>query len=168
MLPGLHPSPRHRRPVFTKLDHSNCDVLASVVIQAEWRRVLHALTIPEYMETWFQMPDAERVECRPELKSLDQFRIDTFTGGVRRRSIYGSCIQSRPDEITYLWDRTQAGSIGRSIVKLRLKAGPRRCSLHLIHRGLWDSGERLWYSAMWRRSLNRLCRLMEGMSDLTN
>jgi uncharacterized protein YndB with AHSA1/START domain len=168
MIHETYRSPHQRRAVSMKLDHATCDVMASVVIGAEWRRILHALTIPEYMETWFEMPDVERVECRSEVRSLDRFRIDTFVAGARKQSIYGSCIRSKPDEITYLWDRTRAGSTARSIVKMRLKAGPRRCTLHLSHRGLWDEQERAWYSTMWRRSLHRLCGLMEGMSYLTH
>jgi uncharacterized protein YndB with AHSA1/START domain len=42
------------------------DILASEQIEAEVRRVLYALTTPEYMEAWLRFPEVDRIECRPE------------------------------------------------------------------------------------------------------
>ena len=39
------------------------DIFAAIRIDAEVRRVLHALAEPEYMESWMQIPGSDRVEC---------------------------------------------------------------------------------------------------------
>ena len=136
-------------------------VSVSVQIEAEPCRVLYALAIPEYMEAWLQFPEADRIECHPERRSFDRFRIDLFSSGVRLRSIYGSCLLSKPNRITYLWECDLAGDHPRSMVEIRLCGGPNNCTLKLRHSGFCNLGEEEWHSRMWPRSLKNLCGLME-------
>src|SRR5260221_14202338 len=91
--------------------HELLDVHASVLIEAEFRRILYALTMPEYMEAWLRFPGSEKVECRAETRSVSNFRIHVESAAALPRTIYGSCFFSRPNTITYLWDRTRMGSI---------------------------------------------------------
>jgi hypothetical protein len=146
---------------------NHSDIRASVVIEAEWPRVLNAITVPEYLDVWLTMPGVERLECCAEQRTLGGFRIDVFIAGALQRAIYGSCIRSRPDEVSYLWQRNRAESEEKSLVKLRVRGGPRRCSLHLKHCGLWDQKERDWYSMMWQESLNKLRMIMEKRSSIS-
>ncbi len=139
----------------------NGEISASARIGAEIPRVLHALAVPEYMEAWLQVPDAERIECRSDPRSFDRFRIDLFAAGRRRGCIYGSCLLTKPNRITYLWDST-INEGARSLVEIRLWGCLSRCSLKLQHSGLITRDEREWYSRMWRDSLHKLCSLMEG------
>jgi hypothetical protein len=60
------------RTMAVTLERTALDVAVSVEIEAESRRVLYALTIPEYMEAWLQMPDTEKLQC--------------YSTGQRRRS----------------------------------------------------------------------------------
>jgi uncharacterized protein YndB with AHSA1/START domain len=143
------------------------DIFASVRIQAETRRVLYALATPEYMEAWLQLPEAERVECYPERRSFDRFRIDLHSAGQRQQSIYGSCLLCKPNRVTYLWERENAGSRLRSVVEIHLLSSPSHCTLKLKHSGLSNENEKIWHSAMWGRSLVKLRRLMEGIGFQT-
>jgi uncharacterized protein YndB with AHSA1/START domain len=144
-----------------ELSHATVDVRVSVAIHAEWRRILNALTVPEFMDVWLTMPGIERLECSPEQRPSGGFRIDVFVAGRPQRSIYGSCVRSRPDEISYLWEKTHSRSSANSLVTMRLRGGPRKCSVHLKHQGLRDQKERDWYSMMWQISLDKLRRVME-------
>jgi uncharacterized protein YndB with AHSA1/START domain len=144
-----------------ELTHATWDVRASVAIHAEWRRILNALTVPEFMDVWLTMPGIERLECNPEQWSSGGFRIDAFVAGRPQRSIYGSCFRSRPDEISYLWEKAHSRSGANSLVTMRLRGGPRKCSVHLKHHGLCNQKERDWYSSMWQISLDKLRRVME-------
>jgi hypothetical protein len=119
--------------------------------------------MPEYLEAWLEAPDTDRIECHAERESFDRFRIDLFSSGARRRSIHGSCLLSKPDKITYLWDRERAGSGARSVVEIRLCGGLATCALKLRHSGFRNQAESQWHFAMWRRSLDKLCGLMEGI-----
>ena len=161
MIHELQNALRKHTNAAVRLNHPGTDVRASVRIEAEWPRIFNALIVPEYLDVWLTMPGVERLECRAELKTLGGFRIDVFVGGAVQRAIHGAWIRSRPDEISYLWERNRAGSAAKSLVKLRLSGGPRRCSLNLRHHGLWDQKERDWYSMMWRESLDKLRGIME-------
>jgi uncharacterized protein YndB with AHSA1/START domain len=144
-------------------DRMSLDVSDSIHIQAEVQRVLYALATPEYMEAWLELPEVERVECHSEQRSFNRFRIDLLASGKQRQSIYGSCLLSKPNRITYLWERDNGGSRARSMVEIHLLGGPTRCVLKLKHSGLVRQDERDWHSTMWRRSLVKLCRLVEGI-----
>jgi uncharacterized protein YndB with AHSA1/START domain len=149
------------RNTAVRLNHAGADVRVSVVIEAEWPRILNALTVPEYMDVWLTMPGFERLECRTEHKILGGFRIDAFAEGTLQQAIHGACIRSKPDEISYLWKRNDAECEQRSLVKMRLTGGRKRCALHLKHHGLWDQNARDWYSMMWQKSLDKLRVVME-------
>jgi uncharacterized protein YndB with AHSA1/START domain len=141
---------------------ASLDIFASVEIDAEVRRVMYALAIPEYMEAWLQLPEADRIECHSDRGSFDKFRIDFFSAGVWQGRINGSCLLSKPNRITYVWERAQAGSGGKSMVEIHLW-GNLNCTLKLKHSGLGNRTESEWHSTMWQRSLDKLCGLMAGV-----
>jgi hypothetical protein len=142
--------------------HELLDVHTSVLIEAEYRRILYALTMPEYMEAWLRIPGAERIECRAEPRSVHNFRIHLSTTSTLPQIIYGSCFFSRPNTITYLWERTRMGSIAKSIVRMQLRGGTKVCSLQLSHSGACARKQHDSYRMMWCDSLNALRTLMES------
>jgi hypothetical protein len=144
--------------------HSS-DIFASVEIQAEVQRILYALSTPEYMEAWLQLPGADRVECHSELRSFDRFRIDVFSSNKMMPSVYGSCLLSKPNRVTYLWEKNCVGLRSRSLVEITLLADHNRCTLWLKHRDLTNELDREWHSAMWQLSLNKLRILMERIES---
>jgi hypothetical protein len=156
------PSDTYQR-VSAACDPKTLDVSDSVHIQADIQRVLYALATPEYMEAWLQLPEVDRVECYSERRSFDKFRIDLLSSGKRQQSIYGSCLLSKPNRITYVWERDLAGRLARSMVEIHLLGGPTRCILKLKHSRFSSQDEREWHYAVWRRSLDRLCKLVEGI-----
>jgi uncharacterized protein YndB with AHSA1/START domain len=142
--------------------HELLDVHTSVLIEAEYRRILYALTMPEYMEAWLRIPGAEKTECSVEPRSIHNFRICFNTASRPSQTIYGSCFFSRPNTITYLWDRTRMGSIAKSIVKMQLRGGAKMCALQLSHSGACAKNQHDSYRVMWSDSLNALRNLMES------
>jgi uncharacterized protein YndB with AHSA1/START domain len=144
---------------------NSLEIFASVAIQAEVQRILYALSTPEYMEAWFQLPGAERVECHSEQRSFDRFRIDMFSSSAKLPSIYGSCLLSKPNRVTYIWEKDCVGLHSRSLVEIHLLGGPNRCTIKLEHRGLPNLEDREWHSTMWQLSLNKLRILMERIES---
>jgi hypothetical protein len=148
----------------SELDMATLDVLASIRIRAEFRRVLYALAMPEYMEAWLMLPDVDRIECHSERRSYDRFRIDLFYSGSRQRCIYGACLLSKPNRITYLWERDYGGSLARSTADIHLLSSPSACTVKLRHSGLSSKDDREWISKVWNRSLANLRILMEAVN----
>jgi hypothetical protein len=62
------------------------EVVLSIEIAADWRRVFHAITLPEYIEAWLQIPEVDRIECHSEWRSLTRFRIDMFLSTYREEA----------------------------------------------------------------------------------
>jgi hypothetical protein len=143
---------------------NSLEIFASVTIQAEVQRILYALSTPEYMEAWLQLPGAERVECHSEQRSFDRFRIDMSSSGTMIPSVYGSCLLSKPNRVTYLWEKNCVGLRSRSLVEITLLGAPSRCTLKLKHCGL-PKEDREWHSTMWQLSLNKLRILMERIES---
>lgn len=142
------------------------DIIASVQIDAEVQRILYALATPEYMEAWLRFPEAERVECQSVQRSFDKFRIDVFSSQRKKQSIHGSCLLSKPNRVTYLWDRDQTGTQSRSVVEIVILGGPSRFKVRLKHSGLTNYDDRERHSTMWQHSLTNLRVLMERI-DIT-
>jgi hypothetical protein len=150
-------------PIFSPGSrHELLDVHASVLIAAEYRRILYALTMPEYMEAWLRFPGADKVECRTEARSPRNFRVRVEHISAPPRTIYASCFFSRPNTITYLWDRTRMGSIAKSIVRMQLQFGSKMCVLQLSHSGACEKMQHESYRVMWCDSLAALRSLMES------
>ena len=147
------------------LEQAELDVAVSVEIEAESRRVLYALTIPEYMEAWLQMPDTEKLKCSSDSRAApNSFHIDLYSAKAPRARIKGSCLRLDPDRIIYLWRNTCTGSTGETMVDIHLNSGPGQCTINLNHRGFCNMEESLWHSRMWHRSLDKLGRLMTMMN----
>jgi uncharacterized protein YndB with AHSA1/START domain len=146
-----HPDTGASYSVFVAL-HMNADV----------SRVLHALAIPEYMEAWMQVPGADRVECNPDRRSFDRFRMDLFVSGAHCESIHGSCFLSKPNRITYIFERDRGSQTSRSLVEIRLWNHAGGCTLRLSEIGLASDDERQWHEKMWQRSFRKLRGLLEG------
>ena len=147
-------------------ESNSLEIFASVAIQAEVQRILYALSTPEYMEAWLQLPGADRVECHFEQRSFDRFRIDMFSSGTKLPSIYGSCLLSKPNRVTYLWEKKCVGLRPWSVVEIHILGSPNRCVLKLKHRGLTNKEDREWHSTMWQLSLDKLRILMERIESI--
>jgi uncharacterized protein YndB with AHSA1/START domain len=137
------------------------EVSVSVTIQADSRCVLHALTIPEYLEAWIEMPGVHRIACRAEDAAGTRFRFDLCDPVHVRSTIRGHCLESTPQRLKYAWTRSGVKSHSESLVDIRIKSCKRRCMVGLRHSGLSSAQDAMWYTTMWQRSLAKLCLLLE-------
>jgi hypothetical protein len=144
------------------------DVTASVEIGAESRRVFYALTLPEYIEAWLQIPAAEKLQCSANSKAPNSFRIDVYSAEVLSANIEVSCLLLNSDRVIYLWKNTRVGNKAETVVDVRIKSSLGRCVINLSHSGFDDTEESLWHLRMWRSSLNKLCGLMTALSGTTH
>ena len=135
------------------------DVTASIKIAAEWRRVFSALSNLDYMEVWLDLPEEARIEYCEDSSSESPACIN-FTFSTTQIRIRSSKIQAKHDGVTLLWERIEPDNVHTSMVDIVLKDGPRRCTLRLRHSALRTWHEKVLYSTMWHRSLEKLQSLM--------
>lgn len=146
-------------------DRPSMDIIASLRIQADTRRVLNALAMPEYMETWLQLPEIDRIECHSNLGPFGRFRLELYSNCESRGIIDGLChLSKHQDKVTYFWDRLYAGTRATSMVEFSLRGGLRRCTLKLKHGAFSNRAETEWHSTMWHLSLHKLSGLLEGIA----
>ena len=135
----------HTAEVTSSVSELTPDIMASIQIEAEVRRILYALATPEYMEAWLHPPGVERVDCHPERRSYDKFRIDMICAGKRSGSIYGACLLSRPNRVTYFLESDRGSGLAKSLVEVYLYGSVNRCILKLKHSGLSSQMDREWF-----------------------
>ena len=137
------------------------DVTLSLRIEADRSRVFYALSIPEYIETWFQLPAQDELRCVFHEPTEQTFGIDLYRAEELQARVHGSCSTMSSSQIRYSW-RIKAGARNTdTVADIQLLSALRGCTLTLKHRGFRDAIESEWYGKVWRQSFETLCRLME-------
>lgn len=67
-------------------------VALSFKIKADSRRVLYALSIPEYMEAWLQAPDREELLFVSDLAEQDNFRLYLYRARALQTTIMARAV----------------------------------------------------------------------------
>jgi uncharacterized protein YndB with AHSA1/START domain len=143
------------------LNVETTEIYLRTTMEANVQRLLYALATPEYIEAWLQLPGAVRVECHPEERSFDRYRIDAISPEGRKRSICAMCRLLKPNCVIHLWDSFPAGDQSRSEVEFRILRGPTSITITLTHRTLDDKDSLESYHLAWQHSLLRLRNLVE-------
>src|SRR5258708_35397441 len=101
------------------LEQSFC-ITAMRSVNADRQRVFHALTVPEYVETWFSAPGAligRTVVCRRD----DFFSISYSCAESRQSTILCSYKVCRRSKLVFTWRHDSAFEGTSSLVKIRLE-----------------------------------------------
>ena len=128
----------------------------TVCVNADRHRLFHALTVPEYMETWISLPGFESSHNIAVSRMPGSYRIDQYgTQGIES-SVTGCDLFCRRSKMLFTWNRSQVEGVPESLVLLRLCGDFARTSLCLSHSGLSSRKEYLWHQDFWEASLGRL------------
>ena len=139
------------------------DISMSMGIQAKPHRVLFALTVPEYIEAWLKVPEADRCTCLSSEQFGNGFCVEVFSEDISRYHIYGHWHRSTPKHIVFSLKRSVCEGRGDSIVDIRLKSARKLCTVSVAHRGIGNVNDAIWFSEMWEHSLTKMRSLLEGV-----
>ena len=126
-------------------------------VNADRQRVFHALTVPEYIETWFSAPEAligRTVVCRRG----DFFSISYSCAESEQLRILCSYKVCRRSKMLFTWRRDIALDRCSSLVKIRLEGDFGRTAVHVTHLGL-EPSDWQWHQDLWESSLQKMCKL---------
>jgi hypothetical protein len=137
------------------------DIALSFRFKSDSIRVLHALSIPEYIEVWLQTPDTGEQQFVFNQVAQETFQIDLYRAEGYQASIYASCRVVGANQVSYTWTTTSPLGTTESLVDMKLICGSEGCVLALKHSGFKDAVESAWCRRMWHQSLEKLCRLMD-------
>jgi uncharacterized protein YndB with AHSA1/START domain len=136
-------------------------VTLSMRVASDRRRVLHALSIPEYMEAWLQLPHPDEFLPVFDVVKRESFRIRLYHAKGLHGSIYGSSQVVDENRVAYLWRTAYRTRTTETLVNIRVAGGSRGCTVRLEHSGFRDKADSTWHSGLWHGSMAKLSRLIQ-------
>ena len=125
------------------------------------RRLMNALSIPEYIEAWLQPPGLDELLVFDFL-AQDRFQIDLYRSEARRASIHAYTRVLSTDQICYAWKIISPAGILHTTVDFALSCRQNRCNLSLRHAGFHTMQDQTWHTNMWRRSMMKLREIVRA------
>jgi len=164
LLPHFRPEGIRAVPQRFDEEFSTGFVTLEVTVQADARRLFHALTTPEYVEAWLCLP-GERPGCSTVAARSDQdFMFEHSCDGAPSLLISGRYLVCRRRALTFSWRVDGDLNIRDTKVDIRLRGEFERTKLLLRHGGFACRNDCAWHRALWNVSLGRLAALF-GRTD---
>lgn len=131
----------------------------AVTIRADHRRVVNALTIPEFLETWLALPDGETF--RVQLAAGKNLELQLDSTHLMPLRFFLDPLAIEPDNVRYHWRTPACGFATPTVLDIRIRHSSRRCMLRLRHSGFATPRDRAWHAELWKLSLLNLKRMLE-------
>jgi len=130
-----------------------------VSIKADVRRLVQALSFPEYVEAWIafpgEMPGCSTVATRVH----DDYAIEHHCGGRRSLLISGRYCASRRHKVVFTWRMDGDIFVPETTVEVRLRGDFERTTVELRQTGFVSRHSCAWHRALWTASMARLAAL---------
>jgi uncharacterized protein YndB with AHSA1/START domain len=134
-------------------------------IRADTRRLFHALTVPEYLETWLCLPGHQG--CSTAATRInDDYLLEHFCGDSPAVAITGTYFVCRRRNVHFSWRVDGRVSIPETRVEIRLQGNFQNTILTLTHSGFASTADSAWHKALWSASMGRLMRLFDASDSL--
>jgi uncharacterized protein YndB with AHSA1/START domain len=129
-------------------------ISAMTSVRADRHRIFQALTVPEYIETWFSAPGA--IAGRTDVVARQDFFSISYTSRLGDRfSVFCSYKMCRRSKLLFTWEHNAVPGASPSLVRIRLLGDFGRSTVHVTHLGLAQS-DLQWHQELWRSSLEKL------------
>ena len=133
-----------------------------VSIRADIRRLFHALTYPEYLETWISFPGDHSGCSTIASRSDDDFLVEHSCDGSVTLSIAGTYSVCRRRNLMFSWRVDGDFCLSKTQVDIRLRGDFEKTRLILQHSGFASREDCAWHRALWSVSLDRLVALYDS------
>jgi len=133
----------------------------TISLNADRRRILHVLTISEYMETWLEIPERKKSSPIHVISDPSGFHVQYVDGKGHPTALVGAFQTYRTSKTNILWRKAGTCESDLSYVKIRLNGDFERTTLNLTHSGLNSAEEIHWHWQLWKRSLEKLSSIFE-------
>ena len=131
-------------------------------IRAEIRRLYHALTAPEYIETWLSFPGHPAGCANIATKIENDFLIAHVCEGVPTTRISGRFSVCERRNLSFSWRVEGDRNVSTSFVNIRLSGDFEYTTLQLKHGGFASREHYGWHRSLWSSSLAKLKRLYDS------
>jgi len=134
----------------------------SVEVDADARRIFHALTVPEYLEAWIDFPGCGKNSNVVAAATDNGYRLNHYSKGSVDVSIKCSYLFCHQRKLRLYWRETRVSISTNTLVDFRLRGNFGRSILELRHFAIDSTEEYLWHERLWRRSLEKLASLLRS------
>jgi uncharacterized protein YndB with AHSA1/START domain len=131
-------------------------------IKAEIRRLFHALTAPEYIETWISFPGHPAGCANVATKVENDFLIAHICEEGPATRISGRFSVCERRNLAFSWRVEGDRNTGTSFVNIRLSGDFEYTTLQLKHGGFASREQYGWHRSLWSTSLAKLKRLYDS------
>jgi uncharacterized protein YndB with AHSA1/START domain len=151
-----------RRGVSQQPMSDRWTVLLEFSIRADARRLFHALTVPEYIETWLSFP-GHHGNCANLARTAEHdYAIEHRCEGKASVTIAGTYSVRQRHNLMFSWRVDGDPSVPESSVDIRLRGNFESTTLVLRHKGFESAMQCAWHRALWTASIERLVRLYDS------
>jgi len=131
-------------------------------VRADARRLFHALTVPEYLETWVSLP-GHNLGCATAAARSDQdYVIEHYCEGSPALTITGTYSACRRRNVVFSWRVDGNLSIPETEVDFRLRGNFESTTLIVRHTRFAAEADCSWHKALWMVSMRRLIALYDS------
>lgn len=132
-----------------------------VSIKADVRRLIQALSFPEYVEAWIAFP-GEMPGCTTmAARDHDDFAIEHSCSGRHSVLISGRYRASRRHRVAFSWRVDGDLSVPETTIEIRLRGDFERTTVKLQQTGFVSRHDCAWHRALWMGSLAKLAALYD-------
>jgi hypothetical protein len=140
---------------------SDWSVTASIRVKVHTRRILQALTLPEYLEAWITMPDSAPDATIDVFGEANGFRLIHSSEGRVVTSVAAYFLSQRGHNLRWYWRKTETASYAWGVVDFRIRDQFDGSVLDVRHSALASAEEYRWHRRLWRNSLRKLASLLQ-------
>jgi uncharacterized protein YndB with AHSA1/START domain len=141
---------------------TNWTIDLAITVNADTRRIFQALTVPEYLEAWIDMPDQAAGSRVVASQETNGYRLDHYSGGHATVHITGSYLFCHQRKLRLFWRKICRESSTESLVDFRLRGNFGSSILELRHSALDSAEEFYWHRRFWQGSLGKLALLLRS------
>jgi hypothetical protein len=132
-------------------------------IKADARRLFHALTAAEYLETWISFPGHLQGCSTFATKVNQDYMIAHLCEGIRKTIVAGRYLVSERRNVALSWRVNGIHEVSESYVDIRLSGNFEYTTLMLRHKGFDSWQQYLWHRSLWSLSLEKLRKLFDSL-----
>jgi hypothetical protein len=141
---------------------TNWTIDLAIDVDADTRRIFQALTVPEYLEAWIDMPDQAEGSRVVASMETNGYRLDHYSGDHATVHITGSYLFCHQRKLRLFWRKICPHSSTESLVDFRLRGNFGSSILELRHSALGSADEFYWHRRLWQGSLEKLALLFRS------
>jgi uncharacterized protein YndB with AHSA1/START domain len=151
-----------QRGVGKQLTSDRWTVFLEFSIRADARRLFHALTMPEYIETWISFPGHSLGCATVAATAHRDYVIQHQCKDKPAVYIAGTYSVCQRHNLTFSWRVEGTHCVPESFVDIRLRGNFENTTLLLRHSGFKCANHCAWHRALWSASIGKLIGLYDS------